>query len=161
MRPGCWFATRANSSRRDDPGRFLRLFSEKVETEGTGLVSRQRWCLALWTALILLLVVPWLNYQNHSHWARIGWIPFFSKDVKLRDIAANVLLYAPWGYFWVRQRRDPSRGVWPIILFAAVLSVATEASQSYSHGRFPSATDVTCNLFGAFVGAEYARRNHR
>ena len=34
----------------------------------------------------------------------------------------------------------------------------TEASQSYSHGRFPSATDVTCNLFGAFAGAGYARR---
>jgi VanZ family protein len=67
----------------------------------------------------------------------------------------------PVGIFAVRQRSEPSRAVWPVIIVAAVLSIATEASQSYSHGRFPSATDVTCNLFGALVGAEYARRNHR
>ena len=140
---------------------LVRLFSEKVETEGTRLVNRQRWYFGLWTGLILVLVLPWLNYQNHSHWARVGWIPFFSKEVKVRDIVANVLLYAPWGYFWARQRRDPSRRVWPVVVIAAALSIATEASQSYSHGRFPSATDVACNLMGAFVGAEYARRNHR
>ena len=124
-------------------------------------MKRGRWYFALWTGLILVLVVPWLNYRNHSHWDKVAWIPFFSKEVQLRDIVANILLYVPWGYFWVRQKRDPTRRVWPVIVFAAVLSIATEASQCYSHGRFPSATDVTCNLFGAFVGAEYARRNHR
>jgi VanZ family protein len=124
-------------------------------------VNQQRWYFALSTGLILLLVVPWLNYEDHAHWARVAWVPFLSKEVRLRDMASNVLLYAPWGYFWVRQGREPSRHVWPVVMFAAVLSIATEASQSYSHGRFPSATDVTCNLVGAFAGASYARRNHR
>ena len=122
-------------------------------------MNRQRWYFALWTGLILLLVLPWLSFQNHSHWAGVAWIPFFSKEVKVRDIVANVLLYVPWGYLGVRKRRQPSSPVWPVIIFAAVLSIATEASQSYSHGRFPSATDVTCNVFGAFVGAEYARKH--
>ena len=135
------------------------LFSEKVETEGQGLVKQPRRMFALWTGVIGLAVVPWLNFQNHSHWQRVGWIPFVSPPVKLMDIIVNVLLYAPWGYFWARQRRDPSRGVWTVIVFAAMLSIVTEASQSYSHGRFPSATDVTCNLLGAFAGAEYARRS--
>ena len=121
-------------------------------------MNQQRWYFALWTGLILLLVPPWLNYQNHAHWARVAWVPFFSEEARLRDIVANVLLYAPWGYLWVRQRREPSRRVWPVMVFAAVLSIATEASQSYSHGRFPSATDVTCNVLGAFAGAGYARR---
>ena len=135
--------------------------SGKVTTEGTELVKQRRWYFALWTGVIVLAVMPWFNFQSHSHWQRVGWIPFVSPPVKLRDIVVNALLYAPWGYFWARQRRDPSRAVWPVVVLAAALSIATEASQSYSHGRFPSATDVTCNLIGAFAGAEYARRIHR
>ena len=145
-----------------DGGRpFLRLFSEKVETEGTGPVKRDRWYFALWTGLILLLVVPWLTFKNHSHWDRIAWIPFFSSEVKVRDIVANVLLYVPWGYFWARQRPDPTQRVRLVVVLAAGLSILAELSQVYSHGRFPSTTDITCNLIGAVAGAEYARRHHR
>jgi VanZ family protein len=35
-------------------------------------------------------------------------------------------------------------------------SVATEATQLLSHGRFPSTTDVTCNVAGAWGGAVWA-----
>ena len=124
-------------------------------------MTRERSYFALWTGLILLLVVPWLTFKDHSHWQRVGWIPFFSSEVKIRDIIANVLLYVPWGFFWVRQRHDPVRHVWAVVVLAAVLSIGTEVTQVYSHGRFPSATDVVCNLVGAYAGAEYARRNHR
>jgi len=124
-------------------------------------VKRQRQYFVFWTGLILLVVVPWLTFKNHSHWERVAWIPFFSSEVKVRDLIANLLLYAPWGFFWARQRRDPSRRVWVVAVLAAILSIATEATQVYSHDRFPSATDVTCNVLGAFGGASYARRNRR
>jgi glycopeptide antibiotics resistance protein len=121
-------------------------------------MTRGRWPLTLWTVLIALAVVPWANYQHHSHWQRIGWIPFGSPEVRLRDIILNVLLYAPWGYFCARSLRDGAGRIWLVIGFAAALSITTEASQLYSHGRFPSATDVASNMLGAYAGAILARR---
>jgi VanZ family protein len=41
---------------------------------------------------------------------------------------------------------------------AAALSFAGEASQLYSHGRFPSATDVVCNTGGAALAAYLTMR---
>jgi len=116
------------------------------------------WPLALWTGLIVLLVAPWTMYVNHTHWQRVAWIPF-SPPIRIRDIALNLLLYVPWGYFGARAMR--SGRVWIVVALAAVLSLATEASQLYSHGRFPSATDLTCNILGACAGAMYERSRTR
>ena len=122
-------------------------------------MTRGRWAFALWTTLIVIAVVPWVGYQNHSHWQRVGWIPFVSAEVRLRDVAVNILLYVPWGYFCARFIRAGARSTWVVVLLAAALSITTETSQVYSHGRFPSATDVTCNVIGALAGALYARRS--
>jgi glycopeptide antibiotics resistance protein len=111
--------------------------------------------------VILVLVLPWLNFTSHTHWERVQWIPFVSPPIKLRDIVANILLYAPWGYFCTRWMRNGSRRVATVVMLAAVLSLATEASQLYSHGRFPSTTDLTCNIVGAFAGAMFARSRRR
>jgi glycopeptide antibiotics resistance protein len=117
------------------------------------------WPLALWTGLIVLVVFPWFHYQNHTHWQRVAWIPFVSPPIKIRDIVVNLLLYAPWGYFGARAMR--SRQVWVVVALAAMLSLVTEWSQLYSHGRFPSATDLTCNILGACAGAMYERSRTR
>ena len=122
-------------------------------------MTRGRGPFLLWTVLILIAVVPWVGYQNHSHWQGVGWIPFVSAEVRLRDVAVNLLLYAPWGYFSARSVRVAARRTWLVVVLAAALSITTEASQVYSHGRFPSATDVTCNVIGALAGALYARRS--
>ena len=124
-------------------------------------MSRGRLPLVLWTGLIVLAVVPWANYQDHSHWPRVGWIPFVSSVVKVRDIAVNLLLYVPWGYFCARSFPAASRRAWVVVGLASALSIITEASQIYSHGRFPSATDVTCNVLGALAGAWLSRRASR
>ena len=118
-------------------------------------MNRRRWPFWLWTGLILLLVLPWTSFQSHTHWQRVAWIPFVSPPV--RDVVANVLLYVPWGYLFVRQMPYARRHIWIVVMLAAVLSFSTEASQLYSHGRFPSATDLICNIFGALAGATYAR----
>jgi glycopeptide antibiotics resistance protein len=105
---------------------------------------------------ICLCVVPWPDLQDHSHWFKVQWIPFVSPPIKWQDLAANVALYWPFGYLFVRQARRLSWR-WAAVC-ALLLSVATEWTQLYSHSRFPSSTDVTCNVMGAAVGAWCASR---
>jgi glycopeptide antibiotics resistance protein len=105
-----------------------------------------------------LVVLPWAGFQDHTHWQRVAWIPFVSPPVKVADVLVNILLYVPWGYIYVRQMPEQLGRPWLVLLFAATLSIATEAAQLYSHGRFPSATDATCNVMGAWAGGWYARR---
>lgn len=114
-----------------------------------------------WTALILLVVLPWAGFQDHAHWQRVAWVPFVSPPVKVRDVVANVLLYAPWGYLFIRYMPERLRQTWLVLVLAAMLSIASEAVQVYSHGRFPSATDAACNVIGAGIGAWHARRKYR
>jgi VanZ family protein len=120
-------------------------------------MSRRARFFTLWTLLIVAVVLPWTTFQNHTHWQRVGWIPFMSPPIRIRDVVLNVLLYVPWGYLGVRRRHGAWREVITIVGFAAALSLATEATQLYSHGRFPSATDFTCNIAGALIGATWAR----
>jgi glycopeptide antibiotics resistance protein len=116
-------------------------------------VRRFAWstALALSILLILYIVTPWRNPQDHSHWARVRWVPFVTPPIRSFDMAANVLLYLPLGYALSGLRRRPS----PLhaVAFAAALSLTTEWTQLYSHGRWPSMTDVTCNVTGAWCGA--------
>ena len=60
---------------------------------------------SLWTAVIILLVVPWASAQDHAHWTRVAWVPFVSPPVKAGDVVRNVLLYVPWGYLLTRHVR--------------------------------------------------------
>jgi VanZ family protein len=53
------------------------------------------------------------------------------------------------------------RRVWIVVALAAMLSLVTETSQLYSHGRIPSGSDLTCNILGAFAGAMYERSRTR
>ena len=118
-----------------------------------------RFLLYGWVVVILGVAVPWTTFQSHSHWNNVAWIPFANRYDRLRDIAANVIFYFPFGYF-ARRRRPPIRP-WKVGLFAFGLSVATEFTQVFSHGRFPSATDVVSNTIGALAGAALADRPWR
>jgi hypothetical protein len=42
---------------------------------------------------------PWGDLQNHTHWAKVGWIPFVSPPVRSFDVLQNLLLFAPFGFF--------------------------------------------------------------
>jgi glycopeptide antibiotics resistance protein len=119
-----------------------------------------RLLLAIWTILIVLLVVPWASFQDHAHWSRVAWVPFVSPPLKSGDVVRNLLLYLPWGYLFVRSGRSGA-SAWRIAGCALALSLATEATQVMSHGRFPSFTDVTCNVAGAWMGARLAARWRR
>jgi glycopeptide antibiotics resistance protein len=112
---------------------------------------KARLFLLLATAGIVLAVFPWGDFQGHTHWAKVGWIPFVSQPVRVRDIIANVLLFVPFGAaVAVNTRRAP---VLSATLAGATLSFVGEATQLYSHARFPSATDVVTNTAGAALAA--------
>ena len=114
--------------------------------------------LALWCVVIVGAVVPWMGFRDHTHWDQAQWIPFVPPpDIGLRDLAVNILLYVPFGVFFVGS--GPSRQkIAKVMAWAVLLSVATEVSQVFSHGRFPTATDVVMNGLGAMIGATILRR---
>jgi glycopeptide antibiotics resistance protein len=115
-----------------------------------------RFRLFAWILLICVAVVPWTDLQNHSHWARVQWIPFVTPPIKLVDIVINVALYVPFGYWFVRWAGRRRAGL--AVISAGVLSLVTEWTQLYSHSRFPSLTDVTCNVIGALIGVWFAQQ---
>ena len=120
--------------------------------------ARVRWL--LWIVVIVAIVVPWRDFQNHTHWSNVVWIPFVSLPWRIGDAIANVLLYLPFGYWYARQSRRHG-ALWLAMVLAAVLSLSTEYAQLYSHSRFPSLTDVTCNLLGAYAGLHVANLRNR
>ncbi len=122
-------------------------------------MSRAHVWLGLWIAAIVACVVPWIGWQDHSHWQRVGWVPFASPPVRLRDIAINIALYVPFGLFCHRALQSHWSGrVGFVLVWALALSLFTEASQIYSHGRFPSATDVLTKIIGARLGVMLGSR---
>lgn len=111
---------------------------------------RLRVAFVLWIGFLLFIVVPWYRWQDHAHWTRVQWLPFLTPPLRVRDIVANTLVYVPFGLLFTRAIR-PS--VWAAVSAAFLLSLLTEWTQVYSHGRFPSSTDLLCNTLGAWVGA--------
>ena len=120
----------------------------------------KRASLLLAVGVIVLVVFPWGDFQGHTHWQKVGWIPFVSPPVRLSDIVANTLLFMPFGAaVMVNSTRRGKTMLAVAVLAGAALSFAGEATQLYSHARFPSATDLVCNTFGAFLGATLVRQN--
>jgi hypothetical protein len=115
----------------------------------------------IWVAVIIVAVVPWHDFQSHSHWRRVGWLPFLSPPVRMRDIVINTAMYVPFGLFFYSGPGGSRVRLALIVVAACVLSVATETSQSYSHSRFPSATDVAANTGGAALGCAIAAARRR
>jgi glycopeptide antibiotics resistance protein len=111
--------------------------------------------LACWTVVIVFAVVPIGRYREQPARQQIAWIPFVSRPVTLSDIARNILLYVPFGYLQVRAVVHPTVG--RALAYSAALSAGTEATQVYSRGRYPSTTDVVCNVIGAMAGFAWAR----
>jgi glycopeptide antibiotics resistance protein len=108
-----------------------------------------------WIVVIFAIVVPWGSFQPHAHWQKIGWVPFVTAPIRLRDIVLNTLLFVPFGYW---SAKAIGGAWWQTAALAFALSVGAEFAQVFSHGRFPSATDVACNTAGAIWGGLWARR---
>jgi glycopeptide antibiotics resistance protein len=106
--------------------------------------------------VIVVAIVPWWSFRDHSHWDKVEWIPFTSRVFGLRDFIANLLLFVPLGIV-VARRSAPHRRVVNAAAIGATLSLVAELAQVYSHSRFPSATDVLANVVGAVAAAALIR----
>ena len=116
---------------------------------------RLRIGLLLSIAVVVVAAYPWGSIVWHAHWSNVGWVPFWSANVRLRDVVANLLLCAPIG---VCAGLLYTRGILVAGAITLPLSLGLETMQIYSHGRFPSATDVACNIAGAVACAAMIRR---
>jgi VanZ family protein len=122
----------------------------------------QRLPLIGWVLFVLAVTVPWTTLRAHAHWSRVTWVPFQAGTVKPVDLAANLVLYLPLGWWWAHSARArPARQVLCAAVTAFLLSAACEWSQVYSHGRFPSATDVAANTSGAVLGVVLTMQRRR
>lgn len=117
-------------------------------------MGRDRLLLALSLLAIALATVPWSGFVGHPHWARVTWIP---DEIRVGDMVGNVLLYLPLG--WSAARVWNARRAGTLIVGgAAGLSATVEWLQIWSHGRFPTTTDLLMNTLGAAAGVWLARR---
>jgi glycopeptide antibiotics resistance protein len=106
--------------------------------------------------LVLVATFPWGDLQGHGHWTRVVWVPFATRRIRILDIGQNFLLYMPLGGFTGRLFRR--RPMLMTFAFSLILAGLAESAQVYSHTRFPSMTDVTCNVAGALSAAAITRR---
>jgi glycopeptide antibiotics resistance protein len=126
------------------------LICARMRSRGHHRAAQVVWCVA-----ILLGSVPFTDAQTHPLWTRVRWVPFWSWTIK--DMVVNILLYVPLGFLFKGERHAVST----VVGFAALLSLAAEVSQLFSHSRFPSTTDVVCNMIGALAGVVIARATER
>ena len=81
--------------------------------------------------------------------------PFYWPPVGLVRHRRQCRAFSPIGLF--RRRLSVSlfcprkRQLW-VLVGATLLSTSAEFLQIYSHGRFPSASDIGCNVLGATLG---------
>jgi glycopeptide antibiotics resistance protein len=100
--------------------------------------------------VILVADYPWGDFRDHTHWDRVSLIPFFSGLVGPRDLLGNLALGIPVG---LASGLIFRRRVSAALMITGLCALIGEWLQVYSHARFPSATDVVCNLTGAGAAA--------
>ena len=109
-----------------------------------------------WILVVVAASGPWFGVVRQPQWKRVTWIPFTGAEDKPRDIAANVLLYVPFGLSLALDR-GAKRGVRAAMLAALALSLPVEMGQLFFRLRDPSATDVLMAVAGSAAGAAAAR----
>lgn len=109
-----------------------------------------------WILVVLAVSAPWFGVVRAPQWKRVTWIPFSGAEDKPRDVAANFLLYVPFGLS-IAYDRDNTRRVGAAVLAALALSLSVEMAQLFFRLRDPSATDVLMAVCGSAAGALAAR----
>jgi glycopeptide antibiotics resistance protein len=116
-----------------------------------------RVAVVLSAAVVLAIDYPWGDFTGHTHWSNVRWVPFVTPPVEPADVFQNILMLIPLGFSAAFPARSPARGIAGAALVGLPVAVLGEWTQLYSHGRFPSATDVAANVIGAVTGAVWAR----
>ena len=114
--------------------------------------------LALFAYMLgVTLIVTLMPFQFHFAWPAGSRLMFTGEPL---EVAANVLLFVPLGFFYRIGR--PGRGsALRVLALGALISLAIEAAQYFEPTRTPSPLDVATNAAGAWLGALAADRVSR
>jgi glycopeptide antibiotics resistance protein len=105
-----------------------------------------------WVLVVIAVSAPWFGVVRHPQWTRVTWVPFTGGEDKPRDVAANFLLYVPFGLS-LGFDRGARRGDAAAALGALALSLSVETAQLFFRLRDPSATDVLMAVCGSAAGS--------
>jgi VanZ family protein len=76
------------------------------------------------------------------------------------DFIANILLYLPFGFFFMlgfRRGARMERALFVVVLTGALMSLSVELTQYYDEGRITAVSDFYTNTLGTLLGALAAR----
>jgi VanZ family protein len=127
--------------------------------------SRGPVLLARYFALAWCGLIVYGSLHPFSGWRDTGISPFaflagnWPRYWTGFDLAANVAVYLPLGFFLTLALRGlPGRLTPPVLatLLAGALSLLLEAAQAWLPARVPSNLDLACNAFGGLLGSLWA-----
>ncbi|MBS0154014.1 MAG: VanZ family protein [Nitrospira sp.] len=119
----------------------------------------------IWFLVVVLAIAPFFplsSFAGHPHWNQIRWIPFQDFSLtwnKSIDVIGNTIWFMGFGYLLHCQQHWDSGPRWTIariIAIAGSISFSAELFQVFCHNRYPSMTDVACNVLGAGLGGYVA-----
>ena len=111
---------------------------------------------AWWVLVVIAVSGPWYGVTRAPQWRRVTWIPFHGAEDKPQDMAANFILWVPFGLSFARERRGAAR-VAAAVAATLGISCAVEAAQLFFVLRDPSATDVVVGALGSAAGSVAAQ----
>lgn len=138
-------------SQRDTPRSTTRSdLSSPVSPKRTGSNSGRRLGYAVLTYLMVMtLLVTWAPFRFELH-VMHGVTSVWTWS----DLALNVVMFLPLGFFWQAARARNHVSVWWMAgVVGALLSLGIEVGQLFLAERFTSALDVLTNGLGAALGA--------
>jgi len=119
------------------------------------------------TIIVLVIIVygslyPFVFSQpSHGIGALRTLLGSWRAPLERGDFLANILLYAPLGFFGslaIRSRVGAIVRVCLVLMLGASVSIVMELTQYYDPGRVTSAADVLSNVLGTLVGIMGALR---
>ncbi|HYO26644.1 MAG TPA: VanZ family protein [Azonexus sp.] len=128
--------------------------------------SRGPVLLARYLALAWLGLVVYGSLHPFAGWRDTGVSPFafleggWPRYWTAFDLAANIAVYLPLGFFLALALRGlPGRFSALILatLLSVMVSLALEALQTWLPSRVPSNVDLACNALGGLLGAAWAQ----
>src|SRR5512145_3355424 len=128
---------------------------------GRGPILLARYLALAWCGLVIYgSLHPFTGWRDSgvSPFAFVegGWPRYWT----FFDLAANVAVYLPLGFFLTLALRGlPGRFTAPIlaVLLAGGVSFGLETVQTWLPSRVPSNVDLVCNTLGGLLGAIWAQ----
>jgi glycopeptide antibiotics resistance protein len=105
-----------------------------------------------WVLVVVIVSGPWFGIVRQPQWTRVTWIPFTGDEDKPRDVAANILMFVPFGFSYAAARRGRHR-LAEAVFASLLLSLSVEIPQLFYRLRDPSATDVLMAMCGSAAGS--------